>query len=56
MVDFKSDLEIAREAKKIRILDLAKDKLSMDSSNLIPYGHYKAKINEEYLEKMIRNY
>ncbi|MFL2678862.1 MAG: formate--tetrahydrofolate ligase [Alphaproteobacteria bacterium] len=52
MVDFKSDLEIAREAKKIAILDLAKDKLSMDSSNLIPYGHYKAKINAEYLEKI----
>ena len=41
MTDYKTDLEIAREAKKEKIVDLAKDKLSMDQDNLIPYGHFK---------------
>ena len=49
MADYKTDLEIAREAKKEKILDLAKNKLSMDDENLIPYGHYKAKISEKGL-------
>ena len=49
MVDYKTDLEIVVEAKKEKILDLAKNKLSMDDENLIPYGHYKAKISEKGL-------
>ena len=52
MTDYKTDLEIAREAKKEKIVDLAKDKLSMDKDNLIPYGHFKAKINEKGLEEL----
>ena len=52
MTDYKTDLEIAREAKKEKIVDLAKDKLSMDQDNLIPYGHFKAKINEKGLEEL----
>ena len=43
MADYKTDLEIAREAKKEKIVNLATDKLSMDQENLIPFGHYKAK-------------
>ncbi len=52
MSDYKTDLEIAREAKKIRISDLAKERLSIGEENLIPYGHYKSKINENYLKEI----
>ena len=51
MADYKTDLEIAREAKK-KIVNLATDKLSMDQENLIPFGHYKAKISEKGLEEL----
>ena len=53
MADYKTDLEIAREAKKEKIVNLATDKLSMDQEkNLIPFGHYKAKISEKGLEEL----
>ena len=52
MADYKRDLEIAREAKKEKIVNLATDKLSMDQENLIPFGHYKAKISEKGLEEL----
>jgi len=41
---FKSDIEIAREAKKKYILDLAQ-KCGLEKDDCIPYGHYKAKIS-----------
>ena len=34
MADYKTDLEIAREAKKEKIIDLAKKKLSIDDEHL----------------------
>ena len=34
MADYKTDLEIAREAKKEKIVNLATDKLSMDQETL----------------------
>ena len=34
MADYKTDLEIAREAKKEKIIDLAKNKLSVDDEHL----------------------
>ena len=52
MADYKTDLEIAREANKIKILDLAKNKLSINEENLIPFGHFKAKISEKGLEEL----
>ena len=52
MSDYKTDLEIAREANKKPIIDLAKEKLSISDKDLIPYGHYKAKINSNFLEKV----
>ena len=51
MADHKTDLEIAREANKKPIIDLAKEKLSISDQDLIPYGHYKAKINSNFLDK-----
>ncbi len=52
MSDYKTDLEIAREADKKPIIDLAKEKLSISDNDLIPYGHYKAKISSNFLDKV----
>ena len=41
---FKSDIEIAREAKKEYILDIAQ-KCGLEKDDCIPYGHYKAKVS-----------
>ncbi len=48
MTDLKTDLEIARLAKKEKITDLAKKRLSINEDNLVPYGHYKAKLSASY--------
>ena len=45
-------MEIAREAKKEKITDLAKNKLSVEHEHLIPFGHFKAKINESGLDEL----
>ena len=55
MSDYKSDLEIARLADKIKISELALDKLSIKNENLIPYGHYKAKVNSNYIKSIDGN-
>ncbi len=52
MADYKTDLEIAREANKLPIIDVARDKLSIEKENLIPFGHYKAKINSNFLDSI----
>ena len=41
-----SDIEIAQNAKMLKIKDIAKE-LGIDEEELIPYGHYKAKISQE---------
>src|SRR4026209_1590032 len=46
----KSDIEISQDAKKRRILDVAKDKLGIAPENLDPYGHYKAKVSMEHVK------
>ncbi len=51
MASFKTDLEIAREGKKIPIIQLAEEKLNISDDNLIPYGHYKAKVSFDNLKK-----
>ena len=50
MTKYKSDLEIARLADKQKITDLAKERLSIDRDSLIPYGHYKAKLDSDYIK------
>ncbi len=52
MADYKTDLEIAREANKKRISDLASETLSISEESLVPYGHYKAKIGEKCLKDL----
>jgi formate--tetrahydrofolate ligase len=48
----KSDIEIAQAAKPRRIVDVAKEKLGIDSANLEPYGHYKAKVSMDYIKSL----
>jgi formate--tetrahydrofolate ligase len=46
------DITIARNAELTRIADLAKLKLGIDSADLEPYGHYKAKLSPHLISKL----
>lgn len=46
-----SDIEIAQNAKMLEIKDIAKE-LGIDEEELIPYGHYKAKISQECIDRL----
>ncbi len=48
----KSDIEISQAATMRPILDVAKDKLGIESEDLIPYGHYKAKVSLDYIDSL----
>jgi len=48
MADVKSDIEIARGAKKKNIMEIGA-KLNIPSEHLLPYGHDKAKISAEFI-------
>ncbi len=50
MADFKSDIEIARAAKKMPIMKIGA-KLGIPEEDLLPYGHDKAKISAEFIKK-----
>ena len=52
---YKSDIEIAREAKLKSILDIAESKLGISPNFLDPYGHYKAKLSFDYIESLEKN-
>ena len=52
MTEIKADIDIAREAKKKKILDIAKDTLGLDPQALEPYGHFKAKIPFAVIDKL----
>ncbi len=45
----KSDIEISQAAKMRPILEVARDKLGIPAEDLIPYGHYKAKVSLDYI-------
>ncbi|NMD07605.1 MAG: formate--tetrahydrofolate ligase [Phyllobacteriaceae bacterium] len=47
----KSDIEIAREAKMKPIMEIGK-KLGIPADDLIPYGHTKAKVHLDYIDKL----
>ena len=48
MADVKSDIEIARAAKKKPIMEIGA-RLGIPSDHLLPYGHDKAKISAEFI-------
>jgi len=48
----KSDIEISQAAVMRPILEVAKEKLGVEAEDLIPYGHYKAKVSLDYIESL----
>jgi len=51
---YKSDIEIAREAKKKPIQEIG-DNLGIPSEHLLPYGHDKAKVSQAYINSVQGN-
>ena len=51
---FKSDIEIARETTKLPIKEVAK-KLGIEEEELIPFGHDKAKITDQFIKSVNKN-
>ncbi len=47
-----SDIEIAQAATMRPVVELAQDRLGIESQHLIPYGHYKAKLSMDYLNSL----
>ncbi len=48
----KSDIEISQAAVMRPIVDVAADKLELKSEDLIPYGHYKAKVSLDFIDTL----
>src|SRR6202166_508770 len=48
----KSDIEISQTAEKRPIMEIAKEKLGIEASNLDPYGHYKAKVSMDFVKSL----
>jgi formate--tetrahydrofolate ligase len=48
----KSDIEISQAAKMRPIVEVAADKLDIPAEDLIPYGHYKAKVSLDYIASL----
>jgi formate--tetrahydrofolate ligase len=51
MAEFKSDIEIARAAKKKPIMEVG-EKLGIPAEHLLPYGHDKAKVTAGYIKSL----
>ncbi|MEO9779557.1 MAG: formate--tetrahydrofolate ligase [Sedimentitalea sp.] len=51
---YKSDIEIAREAKKRPIQEIG-EKLGISSDDLLPYGHDKAKVSQTFIDSVQGN-
>lgn len=50
-MSYKSDIEIAREANKKSIQEIGA-KLDIPSEHLLPYGHDKAKVSQEFINSV----
>ena len=50
-MSYKADIEIAREANKLPIQEIG-GKLGINSSDLLPYGHDKAKVSEKFIKSL----
>jgi len=51
---YKSDIEIAREAKKQKIQEIGA-KLDIPNDDLLPYGHDKAKVSQSFINSVQKN-
>jgi len=54
MAEHKSDIEIARAARKKPIIEIG-TKLGIPEKDLLPYGHDKAKISAEFIKSTAKN-
>ncbi|MCP3055682.1 formate--tetrahydrofolate ligase [Aurantimonas sp. LRZ36] len=54
MMAFKTDIEIAREAKKLPIQEIGA-KLGIGPEDLVPYGHDKAKVSADFIARQAGN-
>ncbi|MDA7586447.1 formate--tetrahydrofolate ligase [Alphaproteobacteria bacterium] len=52
-MSFKTDIEIAREAKKLPIQEVGA-KLDIPGADLLPFGHDKAKISESFIKSLAK--
>ena len=52
---YKSDIEIAREAKLQNIVEIAEKKLNIPEKYLEQYGHYKTKLSFDYINSLDKN-
>ncbi|HCP18414.1 MAG TPA: formate--tetrahydrofolate ligase, partial [Alphaproteobacteria bacterium] len=50
-MSYKSDIEIAREAKKKPIQEIG-EKLGIPYEHLLPFGHDKAKVSEPFIKSL----
>ncbi|NNJ66573.1 MAG: formate--tetrahydrofolate ligase [Boseongicola sp.] len=48
---YKTDIEIAREANKLPIMEIGA-KLGISAENLVPYGHDKAKVGQDFISSL----
>ncbi|HWM32031.1 MAG TPA: formate--tetrahydrofolate ligase, partial [Methyloceanibacter sp.] len=48
----KSDIEISQAAQMRPIVEVATDRLGIPAEDLIPYGHYKAKVSLDYIASL----
>ena len=53
-MEYKSDIEIAREASKLPIQEIG-NKLDIPAGHLLPFGHDKAKISTEFIKEKSGN-
>ncbi len=53
-MSYKTDIEIAREANKKPIQEIGA-KLGIDSDSLLPFGHDKAKVSQEFINSVQGN-
>ena len=53
-MSYKSDIEIAREASKRPIQEIG-EKLGISSEHLLPYGHDKAKVSQDFINSVQGN-
>ncbi|WP_104019535.1 formate--tetrahydrofolate ligase [Roseovarius nitratireducens] len=53
-MSYKSDIEIAREAQKKPIQEIGA-KLGIPSDHLLPYGHDKAKVSQDFIDSVEGN-
>ncbi len=53
-MEYKSDIEIAREASKLPIQEIG-NKLDIPTDHLLPFGHDKAKISTEFINEKSGN-